>query len=136
MHEMSSEQLVKWFADTDEVISEASGRPVSLFRPPDGAWGEALRAQAESSGQAMILWGVDSGDWDDIDAAQIERRTLEGAYAGSIICLHDGNAATAKALPGIIKGLREHGYRLVTVDTLLDGDIRAGSVAYGLNDVR
>ena len=136
MHEMSSEQLVKWFADTDEVISEASGRPVVLFRPPDGAWGEALRAQAESSGQAMILWGVDSGDWDDIDAAQIERRTLEGAYAGSIICLHDGNAATAKALPGIIKGLREHGYRLVTVDTLLDGDIRAGSVAYGLNDVR
>lgn len=136
MHEMPADQLAKWFDDTDGVISEASGKPVTLFRPPDGAWGETLRAQAETSGQAMILWGVDSGDWDKIDAEEITRRTLEAAYAGSIICLHDGNAETAKALPDIIEGLQEKGYRLVTVDTLLDGDIRPGSVAYGLNDVQ
>ena len=84
----------------------------------------------------MILWGVDSGDWGKLDAAKIEKRTLDGAYAGSIISLRDGNPETVKALPGIIKGLKDKGYHIVTVDTLLAGDIRPGSVAYGLNDVQ
>ncbi|KFJ00063.1 polysaccharide deacetylase family protein [Bifidobacterium stellenboschense] len=136
MHAMPADQLAKWFKDTDSVISSASGKPVTLFRPPDGAWSDALRSQAKASGQAMILWGVDSGDWGKLDAAEIEKRTLDGAYAGSIISLRDGNPETVKALPGIIKGLQAKGYHIVTVDTLLAGDIQPGSVAYGLNDVQ
>ena len=136
MHAMPADQLAKWFKDTDAVISPASGKPVTLFRPPDGAWSDALRDQAKASGQAMILWGVDSGDWGKLDSAQIEKRVLDNAYAGSIIALHDGNAATATALPKIIDGLKQKGYHIVTVDTLLAGDIQPGSVAYGLNDVQ
>lgn len=136
MHAMPADQLAKWFKDTDAVISPASGKPVTLFRPPDGAWSDALRDQAKASGQAMILWGVDSGDWGKLDSAQIEKRVLDNAYTGSIIALHDGNAATATALPKIIDGLKQRGYHIVTVDTLLAGDIQPGSVAYGLNDVQ
>lgn len=136
MHAMPADQLAKWFKDTDSVISSASGKPVTLFRPPDGARSDTLRDQAKANGQAMILWGVDSGDWGKLDAAKIEKRTLDGAYAGSIISLRDGNPETVKALPGIIKGLKDKGYHIVTVDTLLAGDIRPGSVAYGLNDVQ
>ncbi|WP_163196906.1 polysaccharide deacetylase family protein [Bifidobacterium platyrrhinorum] len=136
MHAMGSDQLAKWFKDTDSVISSASGKPVTLFRPPDGAWSDVLRAQAKASGQAMILWGVDPGDWGERDADEIEKRTLDGVYAGSIISLRDGNPETVKALPGIIKGLQGKGYHIVTVDTLLAGDIQPGSVAYGLNDVQ
>lgn len=136
MHAMPADQLAKWFKDTDAVITEASGKPVTLFRPPDGAWSDALRDQAKANGQAMILWGVDSGDWGKLDSAQIEKRVLDNAYAGSIIALHDGNAATATALPKIIDGLKRKGYHIVTVDTLLAGDIQPGSVAYGLNDVQ
>lgn len=136
MHGMPAEQLRKWFDDTDAVISKASGKDVTLFRPPDGAWGDALRAQARDSGQAMILWGVDSGDWGKLGADAITKRVVDGAYSGSIVSLHDGNAATAKALPKIIKGLKGKGYALVTVNTLFAGDIRPGDVAYGLNDVQ
>ena len=136
MHGMPAEQLRKWFDDTDAVISKASGKDVTLFRPPDGAWGDALRAQARDSGQAIILWGVDSGDWGKLGADAISKRVVDGAYSGSIVSLHDGNAATAKALPKIIKGLKDKGYTLVTVNTLLAGDIQPGDVAYGLNDVQ
>ena len=65
-----------------------------------------------------------------------ERDIDDGAYSGSIVSLHDGNATTAKALPKIIKGLKGKGYTLVTVNTLFAGDIRPGDVAYGLNDVQ
>lgn len=34
------------------------------------------------------------------------RGVVDGAYSGSIVSLHDGNAATVKALPKIIKGLK------------------------------
>mgnify|MGYP002516534076 FL=1 len=64
------------------------------------------------------------------------RGVVDGAYSGSIVSLHDGNAATVKALPKIIKGLKGKGYTLVTVSTLLAGDIRPGDVVYGLNDVQ
>ena len=134
MHDMPAGQLRTWFADTDRVISRATGRPVTLFRPPDGAWSDALAAQARASGQAMILWGVDSRDWKTRKPDAIRRQVLDHAYPGAIVDLHDGNAATARALPGIIAGLTTRGYRLVTVDTLLDGDLRPGEVFYGLGD--
>lgn len=139
MHAMSAEQLAKWFKDTDDVISQASGKPVTLFRPPDGAWSDALRAAARNSNQSMIMWSVDSGDWDGkATASAIAKRVVSDAYAGSIIALHDGNAATAKALPEIINGLEKKGYRIVTVDTLLAGamqPVEPGDMIYSLDNI-
>lgn len=134
MHAMPADQLKKWFNDTDTVITQATGQPVTLFRPPDGAWSEALRAQAQASGQAMILWGVDGEDWKAKRAATVERQVLQHAYSGSIVDLHDGNKYTAAALPGIIAGLTTRGFRLVTVTTLLADDLQPGAVFYGLGD--
>lgn len=134
MHAMPADQVRKWFDDTDTVITQASGQPVTLFRPPDGAWSEPLRAQAQASGQAMILWSVDGEDWKTKRAATVERQVLQHAYAGSIVDLHDGNTYTAAALPGIIAGLKTRGFRLVTVDTLLADDLQPGAVFYGLGD--
>ena len=63
LHTLDAWDVAKWFKDTDEVISAASGRPVTLFRPPDGAWSDTVRDQAQASGESIILWNVDSGDW-------------------------------------------------------------------------
>ncbi|TPF85726.1 hypothetical protein BW13_09275 [Bifidobacterium sp. UTCIF-37] len=139
MHAMSADQLAKWFKDTDDVISQASGKPVTLFRPPDGAWSDALRAAAKANNQSMIMWSVDSGDWDGkATASAIAKRVVSDAAPGSIIALHDGNAATAKALPEIIAGLEKKGYRIVTVDTLLAGamqPVEPGDMIYSLGSI-
>jgi peptidoglycan-N-acetylglucosamine deacetylase len=52
----------------------------------------------------------------------IVKRALDGAEPGAIILLHDagGNRTqTIAALPGIVRGLRKRGYKLVTVPRLL-----------------
>lgn len=134
LHAMSADQLKKWFDDTDQVISSASGQPVTLFRPPDGAWSDAVRSQAAASGQSMILWSVDSQDWRDIDSKKIADNVVNGASDGSIISLHDGRQATIDAMPAIIDGLRAKGLRIVTVPQLLDGDLKPGGVFYSLGD--
>ncbi|MBT1172453.1 polysaccharide deacetylase family protein [Bifidobacterium sp. MA2] len=140
MHAMGADQLAKWFKDTDDVIAGASGRPVTLFRPPDGAWSDALRTAARDNGQAMIMWSVDSGDWDGkVTASTIAKRVVSDAAPGAIVAMHDGNAATAKALPEIVKGLEAKGYHLVTIDTLLAGaldPVQPGDMVYGLDNIQ
>jgi peptidoglycan/xylan/chitin deacetylase (PgdA/CDA1 family) len=72
-----------------------------------------------------VSWDVDSADWDGRDPDSIATTVLAGARPGSIVLLHDGMAnrrSTVGALPAIISGLRDEGYELVTVSTLLSSD--------------
>lgn len=134
LHDMPADRLATWFADTDAVISGATGRPVTLFRPPDGAWSDSVKAQAKASGQTMILWNVDSHDWErDATAASIAGHVANGATAGSVIALHDGNQATIDAIPAIVEGLRAKGLTPVTVPQMFDGDLTPGALYYYLD---
>lgn len=135
LHDMPNDQLGKWFDDTDAVISEATGQQVTLFRPPDGAWSETVKTQAQAHGQTMILWNVDSRDWEQgANAAGITSAVVDGAARGAIVALHDGNEETIAAIPGIVQGLRDKGLTPVTVPQLLDGDLKPGAVYYYLGE--
>lgn len=133
---LSDMKLFKWFADTDQVISDVTGQPVTLFRPPDGAWTDEIRSQAQNNGQSLILWSVDSQDWQKgAKSSNISRAVLDSAGSGSIVSMHDGNQQTIEALPAIIEGLRSQGLRFVTIPELLDGDLQPGNAYYSLGDV-
>ncbi|WP_288148274.1 polysaccharide deacetylase family protein, partial [uncultured Bifidobacterium sp.] len=135
LHTLSPAELGKWFADTDEVIVGAGVGKPTLFRPPDGAWSEAVVEAARGNGQSVILWNVDSHDWDPkTSAADIARNVLDGASSGAIVALHDGNERTVVAIPQIVSGLRERGFTLVTVSQLLSGELSPGTVFYARGD--
>jgi peptidoglycan/xylan/chitin deacetylase (PgdA/CDA1 family) len=70
----------------------------------------------------MVLWSVDTGDFQLPGVQAIVQRALAGAHPGAIILLHDGGgnrAETIAALPAIIRGLRARGLEPVTVPRLL-----------------
>ena len=135
LHTLSPAELTKWFNDTDDVIESAGVGKPTLFRPPDGAWSEDVVDAAKRSGQSVILWNVDSRDWDaQASAADIAKTVLDGASSGAIIALHDGNERTVEAIPQIVSGLRERGFTPVTVSTLLDGELEPGTVFYARGD--
>jgi peptidoglycan-N-acetylglucosamine deacetylase len=70
----------------------------------------------------MILWSVDTDDYEMPGTSVIVQHALSGAKPGAIILLHDagGNRSeTVAALPLIVKDLRARGYKLVTVPRLL-----------------
>ena len=70
----------------------------------------------------MVLWSVDTDDWEKPGTKRIVHNALSGARPGAIILLHDGGgdrSETVAALPTIIRDLRRRGYRLVTVPRLL-----------------
>jgi peptidoglycan/xylan/chitin deacetylase (PgdA/CDA1 family) len=65
------------------------------------------------------MWDVSGGDTSSgATAASVRRASLRGTN-GSIILLHCARSMTADALPGIIAGYRERGFRFVSVPELL-----------------
>jgi peptidoglycan/xylan/chitin deacetylase (PgdA/CDA1 family) len=112
-------------AEIDEeaaVLRAAGVRQPALFRPPYGAYDRATLALLRERRMTMVMWSVDSEDYRRPGADAIVANVLRAAKAGAIVLLHDAGGdrrQTIAALPRIVAGLRERGFRLVTVPQLL-----------------
>ena len=98
-----------------------------LPRAPYGAFTEVEWARAGDVVAANVLWNIDTRDWERPGPEAITRAVLDNAYNGAIVLMHDGGGnreQDIEALPGIIDGLRERGYTLVTVGELMKLDGR------------
>jgi peptidoglycan/xylan/chitin deacetylase (PgdA/CDA1 family) len=101
------------------------GRRPTLFRPPYGSFNATTFRELKRLHLLMVLWSVDTDDYEQPGVPTIVQRALEGAQPGAIILLHDAGGQrqqTIEALPQIIKGFRDRGYKLVTVPRLLADD--------------
>ncbi len=93
-----------------------------MFRPPYGLWNSTTLSLLKKYRMLMILWTVDTNDYEMPGVSTIVDRALDGAKPGAIILMHDagGNRSeTVAALPKIIAGLRKRGYTMVTVPQLI-----------------
>ena len=93
-----------------------------LFRPPYGSFDNTTLALLAKYRMLMVLWTVDTSDYQEPGVGAIVHSAVGGARPGAIILLHDagGNRSeTVAALPIIIRDLRARGYKLVTVPRLL-----------------
>ncbi len=98
------------------AVSLAAGRPVApFFRFTGLSDSDRLLAYLQSRGIASFTVDVVSDDSYIGDADKLARITLERieSQQGGIVLFHDIKAATAKALPVILKRLEERGYRFV-----------------------
>ncbi|NTW14025.1 MAG: glycosyltransferase [Candidatus Moranbacteria bacterium] len=111
-------------------------RDTLLFRPP---YAEDVEPETPAQistiltsskfGYYTVAMHIDPSDWDQpgTDSDAIVRRVIDGAKQGdgNIVLLHDGGGnreQTVAALPGIITGLRDAGFELVSVSSLLGVD--------------
>lgn len=131
-HTLSHKQLTKLSAEGQRAeiargieAVEAVGVTPTVFRPPYGSYNDATRSVV---GAPMVLWDVDTLDWKTRSADATVSAAVGGAKAGSIVLMHDIHAPTVDALPRVVAGLREKGFTLVTVSTLL-GTREPGSVS-------
>jgi peptidoglycan/xylan/chitin deacetylase (PgdA/CDA1 family) len=122
-----SPQQRQWeLAATAQALHNVLGADycVPFWRPPFGAYDDAVVTQARSLGLSTVTWDVDPRDWSDPGVKVIVDRVLSAVHPGAIILLHDGyrdRLQTAQALPLIIKGLKRRGYVPVTLPDLLAG---------------
>lgn len=88
---------------------------IKYVRPPYGRYNESVE---QAVGLPLMLWTIDSGDWDDPDAECIYTTVVSNIQDGDIIVFHDDNPETVKALESIILELRSRGFQFVTVSQM------------------
>ena len=97
-----------------------------LFRPPYSACDDRLKSYLAHTGRRLVLWNLDSGDWQDLAAPAIIQNVLGRVKNGAIIIFHDSDEyaqadrhPTVEALKTILPALQTRGYRMVTVSELI-----------------
>lgn len=117
--EIVKENIYKAHQDLLSVVD----RVVPYFRPPNGDYDDLVIDTARELGFETIIWSVDSLDWKNPGPSYMVDRVLKRSFPGAIILCHasDSSHEIHLALPGIISGLRNKGYRLVTLSQLAEG---------------
>ena len=100
----------------------AGGAAPGLFRPPYGSRSPDVLRWLGERAAPVVLWDVDPCDWARPGAVVIAGRVLLRARPGAIILMHDGGgdrSQTVAALPLVIEGLLDRGFRFTRADALL-----------------
>lgn len=106
---------------TAHAIHRATGVWPSVFRPPYGIMDGKLAKAARTEKYGVVIWNRSGADAVGTPtSSEIAERVLK-AKPGDVVLLHDGpgKAATAKAVPAILKGLSKKGYKFITVPEML-----------------
>ncbi len=122
MQRLTPERLRREVDDTDQVITEITGRKPQFFRFPAGNYDEATLAAIEATGHRVVHWTFASGDpVRGLAPDRLEQWVLSKTRPGDILIFHiNGRApATSEALPRIVSGLTAKGYRFVRLDEML-----------------
>lgn len=99
------------------ALDKALGRrmPVKYQRPP---YGEYPAWMEEMAGLKLVLWTLDTRDWQEPQADVIYERVVQAARDGDVIVLHDNNPETVRAVERIIPALREKGFAFATLSQM------------------
>ena len=121
MTKNSRAKIESELAQTDAAIRDACGYSPRLVRPPYGATNAGLNSMMrERFGYSVVLWDVDTNDWRKPGVSTVISRAVNGAKPGSIILVHDIHSSTVDAVEGIVRGLQNRGFRLVTVSQMIE----------------
>lgn len=114
---------------TDKIIEQATGHRSTVIRPPYGAFNDNVRAVATVP---LVLWNIDTLDWETRDTQSTIDNILNDVYDGDIVLMHDIYESTAEAMQTVIPELTNRGYQLVTMSEIAEtrGGMEAGGAYY------
>lgn len=103
---------------TDAALRAATGSAPALMRPPYGAADAAVQMAV---GKPLILWAVDSLDWQSKNPAVFVPKILKEITPGAVVLMHDVDPTTIAGQQELITNLQTQGYHLVTVPQIFEG---------------
>lgn len=120
--DMNEENFYRDVKMCHELVKEKYGYEMKIFRPPEGYVDQKVEKIAAEMGYSIIIWSIDTKDWEHVGADLIVGNIEKNADDGDIILMHDYVSkpnTTIDALEKIIKNLKNQGYKFVTVSELI-----------------
>jgi len=118
VNDLSLSENVEEIKKTQSIIFKLTQKNTRYFAPPYGEFNEVVLDAAAQTKHKVILWSVDTIDWQKPPPETIISRVLSNAHNGAIILMHPTDS-TLKALPEVCKGLVEQGYQIVPLEKLI-----------------
>lgn len=109
----------------NNAIMDAAGVEPTLFRPPYGSYDDRIFS---ATSMPVILWDVDTLDWQQPGVDVVIDRAVGESSHGSIVLLHSTHQSSIDATPGMLEGFADRGMQVVTVTQLFNGDVPAGDI--------
>ncbi len=116
---LNSPQLKEDILKSEQAIESIIGYKTKLLSPPYGDVNERVATIGEELGYSVIMWSIDTIDWNTKDYNKILSRIKNKHHPGAIILMHP-TESTVKALPDMIQMLQEKGYKIVTVSEIIN----------------
>jgi peptidoglycan/xylan/chitin deacetylase (PgdA/CDA1 family) len=108
MATLSPERVTYEVDHNADLIEEIIGQRPHLFRPPYGSYSDFVRDHVEQRHDELMLWSVDSHDWQMVGDAQgvaMNVIRLIGNMAGGTVLLHDTHPWSVSAAQMVFRWL-------------------------------
>ena len=115
---LSADGVKSELSATDKKIKAITGVSPVLMRPPGGSY--KTDTVRNNTSYPIIMWSVDTRDWESRAATAVVNHIKSHAYDGAIILMHDLYGSTAEATEIIVPWLISQGYQLVTVSEMME----------------
>lgn len=114
--DLSREDFDREVALTRAQLTAILGQGEYWLRPPYGIIDPSVQQWADSP---IILWSLDSLDWEDRNTSRIVSDVLSRVQDGDVILFHDIYPTTVDAIVRLADVLLERGYCFATVEQLM-----------------
>ncbi|KUK10523.1 MAG: Polysaccharide deacetylase [Clostridia bacterium 41_269] len=112
--EKNKEEILK----TEKILKKLGIKYAKIYAPPYGECSPNIVKWANDLGYKTIMWTIDTVDWKDKTADEIVQKVVNGAHNGAIVLMHP-KSSTLKALPTIIKELKEQRFKFKTISQII-----------------
>jgi peptidoglycan/xylan/chitin deacetylase (PgdA/CDA1 family)/Flp pilus assembly protein TadD len=102
------------------AIRRATGRTVTLFRPPGGNYDQDVRDAAAETGYTTVFWTSNIGNCPGWTPQAAADKFMAELTNGGIVLLHNGEDGSLEVLPPLLNALAKEQRLVGTVSALIE----------------
>lgn len=115
-----SKKMLADMRKMDEAVFAAIGLRPKLFRPPYGVMNPNLKKAIKQGRYIPIGWNMRSFDTMAKDPQVLLKKLIAALKPGTIYLFHDSMQVTAAVLPEFLKEVKTRGYKVQSLDKVLN----------------
>jgi len=100
---------------TNVNFNSITGKKINYVRPPYGTYNSKVLSTVE---HPLIMWNIDTKDWDNRNAEKTANTVIKKAFNGGIALMHDLYSSNIEALKIMLPELEAKGYKFVTISEM------------------
>jgi len=119
-NQLSPTEVTSEIKKAEDIIFGITGVRSSFFASPYGEYNAQLVRTVNGINYQYIMWSADTIDWQRPDPTTIVNRVIKKVHNDAIVLMHP-TEPTVKALPEMLKQLREQNYQMITIGKITGG---------------